>query len=57
MANDPVRAPRPAREDGEVMASIDDAGDAARLIIADISGNDAWISIPTRAAVSLAEWR
>lgn len=41
---------------GEVMASIDDTGRHPRLIIADITTDDAWCSIPATAAAHLDEW-
>lgn len=40
-----------------VMASIDDGGDAPRLIIADVERDGAWISIPESDAHSLARYR
>lgn len=46
-----------AAGDSEVMASIDGDGAVSRLIIADITGNDRWISIRARAAAPLTEWR
>ncbi len=42
---------------GTVMASIDgDFGDQ-RLIIADVSRDDAWLSMPQPSAPSLTLWR
>lgn len=40
-----------------VMASIDDGGDAPRLIIADVERDDAWVSMPEASALSLARYR
>ena len=40
-----------------VMASIDDADDAPRLIIADVERDDAWVSICQKEALSLARYR
>lgn len=57
MTSDPARASESAAGDPEIMASIDADGDASRLIIADITGNDRWVSTPARAALSLADWR
>ncbi|MFC4552157.1 MULTISPECIES: DUF7556 family protein [Halorussus] len=43
--------------DGNVMASVDDDGRTERLIIADTTADDAWLSVPTAGSTSLAEWR
>ena len=47
------------RQDGEgtVMAAIDDSGATARLVVADISRDDAWLSIPRAEAPTLDEWQ
>ena len=46
-----------AAAEGTVMASIDrDLGDT-RLIIADISRDNAWIAIPESELTSLRQWR
>lgn len=42
---------------GTVMASIDGDSTETRLIIADVSRDDAWISMPETTAPSLALWR
>jgi hypothetical protein len=39
------------------MAAIDDSGATARLVVADISRDDAWLSIPRAEAPTLDEWR
>jgi hypothetical protein len=54
-ANTPV-AMSPARTD-DVMASVDNVGTTKKLIIADISCDDSWISLPVTEAVSLPNWR
>ncbi|MDX1745912.1 MAG: hypothetical protein R3324_08245 [Halobacteriales archaeon] len=41
----------------DVMASIDSNGHDETLVIADISTDDAWVSISTGAAAPLTEWR
>jgi len=41
----------------EVMASVEAAGAEPRLVIADISRDDAWVSAPTEAARGLEAWR
>lgn len=53
MASDPATAQGPA---DEIMASIDSDGADARLVIADISDDGAWLSIPEGAAAPLGEW-
>ena len=41
----------------DVMASVDDDGVAERFVIADISRDDAWVSIPLCEAASLSDWQ
>lgn len=41
----------------DVMASVDGDGLAERFVIADISRDDAWVSIPLREAASLPNWQ
>lgn len=56
MASEPAASPDSA-PDHEVMASIDGERTDTRLVIADITADDAWLSIPTPAAVRLDDWR
>ena len=42
--------------DAEVMASIDGASGSLSYIIADISRDDAWLSVSETDAPVLAEW-
>lgn len=44
-------------EDGDVMVSVDGDGPAARVVIADISRDEAWVSFPLEAAAALGDWR
>ncbi|WP_266079209.1 DUF7556 family protein [Haladaptatus caseinilyticus] len=44
-------------DDTEVMASVDDDGQTERLVIADISREDAWISMRVTDAASLPDWQ
>ncbi|SIR54213.1 hypothetical protein SAMN05421858_2728 [Haladaptatus litoreus] len=44
-------------DDSEVMASVDDDGNTKRLVIADISCEDAWISMRVEGTTSLPDWR
>jgi len=46
-----------ATVDGEVMASVDVTGGVERLVIADISADESWLSIPEDAAASVLKWR
>ncbi|WP_232703258.1 DUF7556 family protein [Halobacterium wangiae] len=41
----------------DVMASLDDEGPHSRLVIADISQDEAWVSMTAAAATPLAAWR
>ena len=43
--------------DQEVMAAIDRSGAAARLVIADVSRDGSWLTIPRSEAPLLREWR
>ena len=40
-----------------VMASIDGDHEEERLIIADVSRDEAWIAMPIRKVPSLTDWR
>ncbi|MFB6303164.1 MAG: hypothetical protein ABEH78_09935 [Haloferacaceae archaeon] len=42
---------------GEVVASVDRSGSVPLVVIADISADDAWISILESEAPDLAKWR
>lgn len=42
---------------GTVMAAIDTKHQLERLIIADVTADDSWVSIRVPAAVRLDEWR
>lgn len=44
-------------DDGTVMASIDEGGHASSLVIADVSRDEAWVSISTDEAVDLEAWQ
>jgi|GEM_PF-1754055 len=41
----------------EVMASVDDAGPEQRLVIADISVDEEWLSMSTVHTVPVTAWR
>jgi hypothetical protein len=41
----------------EVMAAIDSDRHGPRLVIADISADGSWLSMPATATASLADWR
>ena len=43
--------------DDEVMAAIDRSGAAARFVIADVSRDGTWLTIPRSEAPMLREWR
>lgn len=45
------------RSDGSVMASIDGEREDERLIIADVSRDEAWIAMPMGDAPALSTWR
>lgn len=42
---------------GDIMASIDQSPTADRLVIADLTQEEAWLSSLEQAGVSLAAWR
>lgn len=39
------------------MGSVDDDGTVERFVIADISRDDAWLSLPLAEAATLADWQ
>jgi hypothetical protein len=41
----------------DVMASLDDEGTESRLVIADISRDEAWMSVAADEATALSAWR
>ncbi|WP_248895761.1 DUF7556 family protein [Haloplanus halobius] len=43
--------------ESDVMASVDDARDAPEFVIADVSRDDAWVSIHLTDATGLDDWR
>ena len=55
MTSDTVTASESIADPVEVMASIDAAGPRERLVIADITADDAWISM-RRPGRSLPDW-
>jgi hypothetical protein len=50
---DPTCSP----EEREIMAAVDRTGDVSRYVIADISRDDAWVSILKSEALHLKTWR
>ena len=44
-------------DDGTVMAAVDEGGREAHLVIADVSRDGAWVSIPCEDAVDVEDWR
>ena len=44
-------------EGAEVMAAIDADADGPRLVIADVSSEETWLSVREDAAATLLEWR
>ncbi len=51
-------AAQPANASGtDVMASLDDEGPESRLVIADISCDEAWMSVTADHATALSAWR
>lgn len=55
----PTEATSASAGDGEseVMVSIDDDGSRSRVVIADITTDDAWIAMPLPDAASLPDCR
>lgn len=45
-----------AASEGEVMAAIDEEADGKRFVVADVSCDNAWITAPLSASLSLEEW-
>jgi hypothetical protein len=57
MGGDDTRGDEPAVEDASVVAAIDRDGSDARLVIADVSRDDSWLSVPRSEAPLLDAWR
>ena len=55
-ANESASARR-ADEGGTVMAAIDDSGATTRFVIADVSRDDAWLTVRKSEAPTLGAWR
>ena len=47
----------PVSDPAEVMASLDCDGPEEVLVIADVTGDDAWISMPVSGSAELSAWR
>lgn len=47
----------PSRPEGPVRVSVETDGDVARLVIADSSSDDRWISMPQPDAPFIPDWR
>lgn len=47
----------PGRPTGSVMASVDGDNEEERLIIADVSRDEAWVAMPIAEAPGLSRWR
>ena len=44
-------------EDGEVMLAVDDSQNEQTTVIADISNEEAWLSMPYDESHTLSQWR
>ncbi|WP_254271046.1 DUF7556 family protein [Haloarcula marina] len=40
-----------------VVTALDDTDGEERVVIADISADDVWLSMPTTASAALVDWR
>jgi hypothetical protein len=49
--------PSEADDGEEIMAAIDRSGDVSRLVIADVTRDDAWLSVCASEALALCKWR
>ncbi|WP_232686748.1 DUF7556 family protein [Halobacterium zhouii] len=57
MATDAACPPTPRDSGTDVMASLDGDGSDSRLVIADISRDEAWVSMTANDATPLPAWR
>ena len=57
MTPDTTVASESVADHTEVMASVDIDGSTRQLIIADLSEEDAWISMPESASVRASAWQ
>ena len=56
MEASPTTATLPVAAD-DIMASVDDDGTMEKFVIANISRDNSWISIPLEEAAALPSWR
>lgn len=54
---DDVAATGTGADGRQVMAAIDSDDRGPRLVIADISADESWLSVPATDAANLADWR
>jgi hypothetical protein len=57
MTTDAARQSTVGPNGTDVMASLDDDGPESRFVIADISRDEAWVSMTADAATPLSAWR
>lgn len=57
MTPDTTVASESVADRAEVMASVDTEGSTRRLVIADLSRDDAWISMPVAESVRVPAWQ
>lgn len=56
MTPDTTVASESVADSTEVMASVDNDGTSRRLVIADVTRDDAWISMPASESVRIPAW-
>ena len=56
MTPDTTVASESVADHAEVMASVDTDGSSRRLVIADVSRDDAWISMTVSETVQVPDW-
>lgn len=57
MTTDAARSQTPRDSGTDVMASLDGDGPDSKFVIADISRDEAWVSVTATDATTLTAWR
>jgi hypothetical protein len=52
-----ANAPSGTDDREEIMAAIDRSDEVSRLVIADVTRDDAWLSVCASEALALCQWR
>jgi len=57
MSDTPCTSEDRSGESGEVVSAVEGSGRTEQLVVADITQDEAWVTVDTEDAVTPAEWR